>query len=79
MSPVFKKLTLDLSQPIERLHMIRAKARECGNIMSADEHVHRIDLECVQLSRELAETVDRPSWFRIEPLGCEGETAGLGY
>ena len=79
MSPVFKKLTLEVSQPIEVLPTIRAEARERGNIVSADEHVHRIDLECMQLSRELAETIDRPSWFRIEPLGCEGETAGLGY
>jgi len=78
MSPVFKKLTLEVSQPIEVLPTIWAEARERGNIVSADEHVHRIDLECVQLSRHLTEIVDRASWLRSKPLGCQGETAGLG-
>src|SRR5262245_16018836 len=68
-SPVFEELSLGVGQRVERADRIGAEPRERRDIVGAGEHVHRVDLECVQQRRQLAESPDGGTrWSQSESL-----------
>ena len=68
-SPVFEELTLAVGQRVECVDRIGAKPGKRRDVVSADEHVHRVDLEGVELRCQLAEMPERgPRRSRTESL-----------
>jgi hypothetical protein len=59
---VFEEFALAVGEGIDRFHLIRAEARERGDIVGANEDVDGVDLERMQPISQLAEVSD--GWLR---------------
>ena len=78
-SPVLEQLALLVGERVEQIQAIRSEPCECGHIVRADEHVHRVDLEQVKPRRQGAQMC-QPRFLgpRPKPLRGNRQPSRLG-